>query len=116
MKIYLGTFAVLLLVLSAGCMKNHYVHQGNAEMEPSYNGDFQHHLLFGIVPLSDAIDVAATCPSGVAKIETGTSFLNGLVGALSQNIYTPRYAKVYCNDGTSHRFDWTPEQQVSDAR
>ena len=116
MKRIFGVFAILLLVLGTGCMKNHYIHGGNAETEPSYNGEFQHHVVFGLVPLSDPIDLTATCPSGVAKIETGTSFINGLVGVLSQNIYTPRYALVYCNDGTSHRFDLKPEQQVSDAR
>ena len=116
MKTCLGVLAILFLVMASGCMKNHYIHEGTAEMEPSYNGEFQHFVVFGIVPLSDTIDLAATCPSGVAKIETGTSFINGLVSGLSQRLYTPRYANVYCKDGSSHRMELKPEQQVSDAQ
>ncbi|MFY8126246.1 MAG: Bor family protein [Hydrogenophaga sp.] len=33
----------------------------------------------------------------VVKVERTTSFLNGLLGMLSNSIYSPQDAKVYCN-------------------
>lgn len=35
-------------------------------------------------------------PDKVVKVERTTSFINGLLGMLSQGIYSPQDAKVYC--------------------
>jgi hypothetical protein len=35
----------------------------------------------------------------VAKVETERSFLNGLVGAITWNIYTPMHVLVTCASG-----------------
>ena len=113
MKTFFALCAVVGLLLASGCMKNTYVVNGGAGTSPNYDGSFQHHVVFGLVPLSDDIDLAKVCPGGVAKIETGTSFLNGLVGSLPQNLYTPRYAEVYCANGTSQVFELEEDNQVS---
>ena len=52
--------------------------------------------LWGIIPATD-LDVRQQCPSGVATIETETSFMNGLVGAITLGIYTPQHVKVTCS-------------------
>lgn len=44
------------------------------------------------------IDAAEICDGAenVGRVETQMSFMNGLLGALSSGIYTPRQATVYC--------------------
>jgi hypothetical protein len=54
--------------------------------------------VIGIVPPSE-LSTKDTCPQGVAKVETERSFLNGLVGAITYNIYTPMHVKVTCANG-----------------
>jgi len=56
--------------------------------------------LWGIVPATP-IDVTQNCPGGIATVETKTTFMNGLVGALTLGIYTPRDVKVTCATGTA---------------
>jgi Bor protein len=59
---------------------------------------WQNSFVYGLVP-PPAIDTKATCASGVAKVETERSFLNGLVGALTSSIYTPMHARITCASG-----------------
>jgi hypothetical protein len=49
---------------------------------------------------TQTIDAAAVCGGAnkVVKVERQTSFLNGLLGALTTGIYTPYDAKVYCQN------------------
>lgn len=49
----------------------------------------------GLVPPS-TVETADRCTSGVAKVETQRTFLNGLVGILTIGIYTPMEIKVTC--------------------
>jgi hypothetical protein len=59
---------------------------------------WQNSFIIGLVPPGE-IDSKAQCPQGVAKVETERSFLNGLVGAITENIYTPIHATVTCASG-----------------
>jgi hypothetical protein len=51
--------------------------------------------VYGLVPPS-AIETAAKCPSGVAKVDTQLGFLNMVVGVLTLGIYTPMDIRVAC--------------------
>lgn len=44
------------------------------------------------------IDAAAVCGGAdkVARVEAHQNFINGLLGAVTWGIFTPRQAKVYC--------------------
>ena len=53
-------------------------------------------FVYGLVP-PNPIDAMDECTSGVAKVETKHSFLNGLVGALTLGIYTPMTIIVTCS-------------------
>ncbi len=101
------------LISATGCMRTSYVTGASPETDPSYDKAFQHHVVLGLVPLTDPVELQEVCPSGVAEIKTKTSFINGLVRALSQSIYTPRTVEVYCADGTSHILKAKPEAQLS---
>ena len=51
--------------------------------------------LWGIVA-AEPIDVRQQCPTGVAKVETEQSFMNGLVGVVTLGIYTPQRLRGTC--------------------
>lgn len=52
-------------------------------------------FIFGLVP-PPLWEAGATCPNGVARVETQHSFLNSLVGGLTFGIYTPMTVMVTC--------------------
>jgi hypothetical protein len=56
--------------------------------------------LWGLVA-AQPVDVRQECRSGTAVIETETSFVNGLVGALTLGIYTPQHVRVTCASGSA---------------
>lgn len=58
-----------------------------------------HSFIFGLVPPNE-VSVAEQCENGVAKVETQISFLNGLVSAITFNIYTPMQITVTCAAGS----------------
>ncbi len=49
----------------------------------------------GLVP-PNTVETAEKCASGVSRVETQRTFLNGLVGILTLGIYTPMEIKVTC--------------------
>ena len=57
---------------------------------------WQNSFVYGLVPPPE-LNVKDQCPNGVQKVETETSFVNGLVGALTWSLYTPIHAKVTCS-------------------
>lgn len=59
-----------------------------------------HGFIFGLVPPKE-VRTASECPNGVAKVDTQISFLNGLVSALTANIYTPMHITVSCAAGAA---------------
>jgi hypothetical protein len=73
-----------------------------APTPPPLDKMWQNSFVYGLVPPPE-INVAQTCPSGVSKVETEISFLNGLVGAITWSIYTPMHAKVTCANGPVRR-------------
>ena len=52
-------------------------------------------FVYGLVP-PETVQTASKCPSGVAKVVTKHSFLNGLVAGLTLSIYTPMTIEVTC--------------------
>lgn len=67
---------------------------GDAPIE--YDGKWHSGLIFGLAELSGPYDLSKVCPSGWSEIHTETSFVNGLVQALTSNIYTPQTVTVRC--------------------
>jgi hypothetical protein len=56
-------------------------------------------FIYGLVP-PDAVNAMAECGgAGVARVETRISFLNGLVGVLTFQIFTPMEITVTCGRG-----------------
>jgi hypothetical protein len=60
-----------------------------------------HFFIFGLVGNS-RVDVTDFCGSAqAASVETGMTFVDGLLSALTVNIYTPRTVTVSCTSGAS---------------
>ena len=60
------------------------------------NKEWQNSFVIGLVPPPE-LNVKDQCPQGVTKVETERSFLNGLVAAITQSIYTPMHTEVTCS-------------------
>ena len=85
--------ALLLLVVSA-CF-HATITTGRPESSTVIEKPWASSFIFGLVP-PDVLDVSSECKSGVAKVETQHSFLNGLVAFLTFQIYTPMTLTVTC--------------------
>lgn len=64
---------------------------GNETIENAWAMSF----VYGLIPPA-TVSTAARCRSGVARVETQHSFLNGLVAAVTFSIVTPMTIKVTC--------------------
>jgi hypothetical protein len=90
------TLAALLL-LSAGCYHASIetgMKPGNDKIEKEWASGFA----WGLVG-PEPIEAQSKCTTGVSKVETEHSFLNGLVGAVTLGIYTPMHLTVTCGTG-----------------
>jgi hypothetical protein len=93
---------ILVLLASMAFLTSCYHAQITTGAQPSgqvIDNPWAHSFIFGLVPPSE-VRTASECPNGVAKVETQISFLNGLVSAITFNIYTPMHITVACADGS----------------
>lgn len=82
------------LFIFSGC----YHAQVTTGLQPSaqvYEDTMAHGFLFGLVPPS-IVRAQDECSNGVARVETRISFINGLLSAITFNLYTPMHIKVTC--------------------
>jgi hypothetical protein len=84
-------------VLSAGCYHITVV-TGAPAATTTIDQKWQNSFVYGLVPPAE-VNSSQACTQGVAKVETERSFLNGLVGAITWNIYTPMHVLVTCASG-----------------
>ncbi len=96
MRRYFLVAAALVMGLS-GCYHVTVI-TGAPAATSTIDKQWQNSFVLGLVPPPE-LDSKATCGQGVAKVETERSFLNGLVGALTWNIYTPMHATITCASG-----------------
>ena len=87
--------ALSLLLLSGTACFHQVVQTGSPASTTVVDKPFVSTWLWGLVE-AKPIDLRAQCPQGAAKIETETSFVNGLVGAVTLGIYTPQHVRVTC--------------------
>lgn len=88
---------VAALCLLPGCY-HATVETGLTPSNVTLEQPFASAWVYGLVP-PKTVEAAERCSSGVAKVETQQSFLNGLVGVLTLGIYTPMNIKVTCAAG-----------------
>jgi hypothetical protein len=84
----------LVAVLGTGCF-HQVVQTGNPAGATVVDKQFVPGWLWGLVP-NTQVDVRKECPMGVAVVETETSFVNGLVSAVTLGIFTPQHVRITC--------------------
>jgi hypothetical protein len=90
---------VLLVLLASACF-HQVVQTGRSPGSTVVDKPWVSTWLWGLVA-AQPIDVRQQCPSGAAVIVTETSFVNGLVGALTFGIWTPQHVTVTCASGSA---------------
>lgn len=94
-----ASIAVALGLVLSGCF-HQVVQTGRTPGPTVVKKPWTATWLWGIVPATP-IDVTGDCPGGIATVETKQTFMNGLVGALTLGIFTPRDVTVTCASGTA---------------
>ena len=94
----LRTALLAAAALVNGACYHQVVETGRTPGTQIVDRPWQMSFVYGLVP-PPAIDAAAQCPGGVARVETQHSFLNGLVAAVTFGIVTPMRATITCAAG-----------------
>jgi hypothetical protein len=89
--------ALIVAVACSGCYHVTVV-TGAPAATQTIDKPWQNSFVLGLVPPPE-VSTKEGCAQGVAKVETERSFLNGLVSALTWNIYTPMHVNVTCASG-----------------
>jgi len=95
MRMKLIIVAALSVVLS-GCATQTFQVNGGGGSTPTQ--EVMQPFFVGGIGQEQQMNAAEVCGGAdkVAKVETQTSILNGLLGGFTWGIFTPRQAKVYC--------------------
>lgn len=88
---------VAAAVLLSGCY-HAIIETGRPAGSEIITNKWAHSFIYGLVP-PQVVNTAARCASGVARVETQHSFLNGLAAAVTFGIYTPIQIDVTCATG-----------------
>jgi len=91
------TAIVAASLLVAGCAQTKFhMHERDDSLAAQYN-EAQHYFIGGLGQQKN-IDPVAICGGAnkVYRVETQTTFVNGLVAFLTIGIYTPQQTRVYC--------------------
>ena len=94
--------AVLIVATTitlSGCAAQTFNINGSAGRYPTDQSSQT--FFIGGIGQEQSVDAARVCGGveNIIKVETQTTFMNGLLGFLTFGIYTPREAKVYCKRG-----------------
>jgi hypothetical protein len=92
----LAPLAAAILLLS-GCY-HATIETGREPSPQQIDIPWANSFVYGLVPPA-LVDAEEQCGSGVARVETQHSFLNGLVAALTFGIFTPMHITVTCAAG-----------------
>ena len=92
---YLKTALALTVVLATGCAQQTFVMNGD-DTTPTTNK--AQAFFVGGIGQTKTINAAEVCGGAdkVQKVESQTTFLNGVLQLVTFSIYTPRQARVYC--------------------
>ena len=100
------------VVVVAGCY-HAIIETGRPASGQVISRPWANSFLWGLVP-PPMWEAGASCPGGVARVETQHSFLNSLVGGLTFGLYTPMTLMVTCASGGSS--DASPGSTARGAR
>jgi hypothetical protein len=92
----IGITALVLSSCSTVTLRDRGV--AKIDSEPTYS-DSKPFFLWGIVG-KNHVDVKTVCNGrGAVQLQSQQTFVDGLLGVITLGIYSPRTAKVWCNEG-----------------
>lgn len=103
MKLLRPVITLAVLVAATGCY-HATIDTGRAPSPTVVTKAFSPSFIYGLVP-PPTLNVSQQCPSGVAKVETVHSFVEGLVAGITFGLFTPMTLKVTCAAPGSGRDD-----------
>ena len=91
------TVIILAALFVAGCAQTKFHMQERDDAQVAKYDEAQHYFISGLGQQKN-IDPAAICggAENVSRVETQTTFVNGLVSMVTFGIYTPQQTRVYC--------------------
>ena len=94
-KILLAT--VIAATVMTGCARQTFIMSPVAQTKTAELNKSQPFFVSGIGQ-HKTVDAAKICGGAnkVAKVEVQQTFVNGLLGAVTFGVYTPREARVFC--------------------
>lgn len=90
-----AAISALAVMMLAGCYKVTYV--SDKPMGETQTGS-QSFFIFGLAGQAN-INVPQMCPNGAARLIVQQTFVDGLLGAITFGIYTPRSYELTCAKG-----------------
>ena len=82
-----------LLVGATGCY--HVTYSNGRGRGPAHKSGTNHFFIAGLVNTAE-VDLAASCPAGVDKLDVHQTFVDGFLGSITLGIYTPRSWSAWC--------------------
>ncbi|OFZ72681.1 MAG: hypothetical protein A3K03_06300 [Bdellovibrionales bacterium RIFOXYD1_FULL_44_7] len=97
MKLLNILFFVSIVFGVSGCATM-YFHNGDAKKDVAYMNEWHHDGVFRLVEFSPPVDLAQRCEKETWKtIKIEQTFVQGLVQAISYNLYDPWDVNYYCS-------------------
>ena len=94
-KFYVYAFSIFIL-LNTAC-STIYFHHAGIQNDSIDQEEWHHTGVFGFIEFSDAVDMNVRCNStNWGTIMTQQTFVEGLVSAVTFNLYTPQNASYSC--------------------
>jgi hypothetical protein len=93
-----SALAALSLLLSTSCFRLTVI-TGAPPSDKTIDLPWRNFFIAGLVSPDGEISTKEACPLGIAKYQTESSFLNGLVSVVTQHIYTPLHTTITCAAG-----------------
>jgi hypothetical protein len=103
------SFITISLALALSACATHRINYSNPSVPAGgATKDYrQSFYLWGLVGGKE-VDLARECPSGVAKIESKSSAIDGILAAITAGIYSPMSVHVQCAGGQSASLETKP--------
>jgi hypothetical protein len=90
--------AIALLSSTSGCFTT-VLKSGKPANAARIENDrrWHHGVIWGVAELSGPYDLKTLCPNGWAEVKSETSFVNGLLDAITSGIYAPQSVTIRCS-------------------
>ena len=87
--------AIALVCSTSGCFTTVLKSGQPANAARIENDKRWHHgVIWGVAELSGPYDLKTLCPNGWAEVKSETSFVNGLLDAITSGIYAPQSVTI----------------------